>query len=129
RAMSSIPATMPPIRSPARAATGRGSRLPSTVGAAPWPGRSRASSALKRIALSPSTAGSLESRPFSFAAVCLVHVVEDGSARPAIEFQTARLLIAADRGAGQHPGLAVDLVAVNPQRGEPALHLLDVAAA
>src|SRR5436305_10058689 len=56
------------------------------------------------------------------------HVVEHGGGRPAVEFQPVRLLIGAEREAGLHAGLAVDLLGVITELGEAALHLLELRA-
>ncbi len=54
------------------------------------------------------------------------HMVEHFGRRPAIDMQPIGLLIRAERGAGFHAGLAVDLVAVDAQFRQPLLHAFDV---
>src|SRR6185312_3452680 len=55
------------------------------------------------------------------------HVREHVRGRPAVDLEAVLLLVGAERGAGEHAGLAVDLVAIEPERGQPLLHGLDVA--
>src|SRR5579885_107429 len=55
-----------------------------------------------------------------------LHMREHGGGRPAVHLEPALLLILAERGAGQHAGLAVDLVAIDAECGELALHRLDL---
>src|SRR4051794_25310516 len=47
-------------------------------------------------------------------------------ARPAIDLETCGFLVGAERSARLHTGLAVDLVLVEPDARQPALHRLDV---
>src|SRR5215468_2747749 len=57
------------------------------------------------------------------------HVVEQGRRRPAVQLQAIGLLVGAKRRARQHAGLAVELVGIEAEFGEPALHRLDVGGA
>src|SRR5580693_3712212 len=50
-------------------------------------------------------------------------------ARPAIHLQSRRFLIGAERRAGLHPGLAVELVLVEAKARELTLHRFDVGGA
>src|SRR5262249_23850169 len=59
----------------------------------------------------------------------LLHVVEHRRGRPAIDLEPVRLLISAERRAREHAGLAVDLVLVEAELGERALHGLDLRGA
>src|SRR5262249_10707751 len=52
---------------------------------------------------------------------CL-HLLQHGGGRPAIELEVVALLIGAERRAGQHAGLAIDLVVVIAARREHFLH-------
>src|SRR5262245_16052025 len=63
----------------------------------------------------------------SIAAVLLLHMLEHGRGRPAIDLQAIGLLIGAERRAREHAGLAVDLVLVEPGAGERLLHYFDIA--
>src|ERR1700722_982615 len=56
-----------------------------------------------------------------------LHVSEHRGGRPAIDLQAVLLLIGAERGARQHPGLAVDLVMIVAARGEDFLHAVEIA--
>src|SRR5262249_28620344 len=65
-------------------------------------------------------AGAIRRRRFftnSARAVAAADVVEHGARGPAIEGKPVRLLIGTERRAGEHPGLAVDLVMVEAERG------------
>src|SRR5262249_47792143 len=57
------------------------------------------------------------------------HVVEHGGGRAAIQFLAPWPLVRARRRTGQHAGLAVELVAIEAEVGEPALHRLDLCGA
>src|SRR5262245_29123780 len=57
------------------------------------------------------------------------HVVEQGWRRPAVQLEAIGLLIGAKRRARQHAGLAVELVRIEAELGEPALHRLHVGGA
>src|SRR5258705_10746206 len=57
------------------------------------------------------------------------HMLQRRGGRPAIERQLFRLLIGAERETRLHPGLAVELVAVEAERGEALLHLLELPGA
>src|SRR5690242_1299479 len=73
-------------------------------------------------------------RAFSFASYSTlsprrVDGAQYGLARPAVHLQPRRLLVGAERRAGQHARLAIDLVLVEPDAGEPALHRFDIGRA
>src|SRR5262247_807770 len=57
------------------------------------------------------------------------HVVEHRRGRPAVDLDAVGLLISAERRAREHAGLAVDLVLVEAELGERALHALDLRRA
>src|SRR5262249_8666349 len=59
----------------------------------------------------------------------LLHVLEHRRGRPAIDLEPVRLLIGSERRAREHAGLAVDLVLVEAELGERALHRLDLRGA
>src|SRR5579863_472020 len=50
-------------------------------------------------------------------------------ARPAVHLQPGRFLVGAERGAGLHSGLAVDLVGIETDAHEVTLHGFDVGGA
>src|SRR5438477_848821 len=58
-----------------------------------------------------------------------LHVGEYRRRRPAIDLEAIGLLIGAERGAREHAGLAVDLVLVDAEPNERALHRLDLVGA
>src|SRR4051812_12165762 len=55
-----------------------------------------------------------------------LHVREHVGRRPAVDLEPILLLIGAERRAGQHAGLAVDLVLIHAERGQLVLHGLDL---
>src|SRR5262249_15997549 len=55
------------------------------------------------------------------------HMREQRGGRPAVELQSAALLILAKRGAGLHSGFAVDLVVIEAAGGEDLLHAVEIA--
>src|SRR5580704_1283011 len=57
-----------------------------------------------------------------------LHLCQQSGSRPAIELQPVALLIFAEGGARQHPGLAVDLVVIIAARGEDALHAVEIGS-
>src|SRR5258705_3668493 len=61
--------------------------------------------------------------------VLLLHVIEHGRGRPAIDLEAVGLLVGAERRAREHAGFAVDLVLVEPDLGQRTLHRLDLAGA
>src|SRR5688500_2167590 len=66
---------------------------------------------------------------FRWLSALSAHMREDLGSRPAIELQAVGLLIGAERGARQHAGLAIDLVAIEPELGHAALHRFDLRGA
>src|SRR5262249_32469655 len=54
------------------------------------------------------------------------HVVEHSGSWPTIELETVGFLVGAERRAGLHAGLAIDLVLVEPARGQSLLHRFHV---
>src|SRR5205807_9202983 len=68
-------------------------------------------------------------KPNSIPRRALLHVLEHRRGRPAINLETIGLLICAERGAGEHARLAVDLVLVEAELSQRALHALDLGGA
>src|ERR1700748_382097 len=54
---------------------------------------------------------------------------QHGFARPAIYLEAGRFLVGTERRTGLHPGLAVDLVGIETDTRETALHGFDVGGA